>query len=159
VTDDSDLTEELLRATGRLTDALRGAQEALGQLIAGLGIPSTQIEQDVRIDEVMRTNDFEAYRIAVDEGMEHFEAWRRTARGAAVRSALAARMNLTEIADEFASPGPTRGDWPGKCPLLPSPESDFGAVGWHHLCPHITGASSGDSPGLVRVLQGCVSSL
>ena len=99
---DESFTEEVLRATNQLIEALRDAQGALAYLIEGLSSDvRPRLEAGEDIEEIFRSYDFEAYRRVVDKGIEQFEVWRRIARGSAIRAALAAGMTLTEIAEEF----------------------------------------------------------
>ena len=101
--DDDSLTQEMLNATSELLDALRDAQEALEHLIKGVSEARARVVRGEEIDEILRSSNVDDYRHVVDEGMDKFEVWRRIARGAAIRAALAAGMTLTEIAEEFGS--------------------------------------------------------
>jgi hypothetical protein len=98
---DENLTPEVIRATSQLIGALGDAQGALGYLIEGLSEALAKLEAGQGIDEIFHSYDFEAYRLVIDSGIDQFEAWRRIARGSAIRAALAAGMTLTDIADEF----------------------------------------------------------
>ena len=101
VDNDNGFTEEILLATGLLINALRDAQGALDRLIEGVSDIRARTERGEDIDEILRSSDLDAYRQVVDEGIDNFEAWRRIARGTAIRAAVSAGMTLTEIAEEF----------------------------------------------------------
>ena len=99
--DDDSLTQEMLNATSELIEALRDAQGALEHLIEGVSDVRARAEGGEEIGEILRSSNVDGYRRVVDEGMDQFEIWRRIARGAAIRAALAAGMTLTEIAEQF----------------------------------------------------------